>query len=117
MGRHDGGSDHSRRLGLSPGRSVVSLRRPHRPRGDRMTENLAAVRRDHADGPPDLTVYPADERFTGPRPAVLVLPGGGYRFHSEHEGEGYARWLSGLGLHAFVLRYPLMTGHRYPAPL
>jgi acetyl esterase/lipase len=82
-----------------------------------MTENLAAVRREHADGPPDLTVYPADARFTGPRPAVLVLPGGGYRFHAEHEGEGYARWLSGLGLHAFVLRYPLMTDHRYPAPL
>ncbi|MGX6607163.1 alpha/beta hydrolase, partial [Micromonosporaceae bacterium Da 78-11] len=55
--------------------------------------------------------------FGGPRPAVLVLPGGGYRMHAEHEGEGYARWLSGLGLHAFVLRYPLMVDHRFPAPL
>ncbi|OJF12808.1 xylanase [Couchioplanes caeruleus subsp. caeruleus] len=64
-----------------------------------------------------MTAYPAHERFRGPRPAVLVLPGGAYRFHSEHEGEGYARWLSGIGLHAFVLRYPLMTEHRFPAPL
>ena len=74
-------------------------------------------RRDHATGELDVTPYPAHERFRGPRPAVLVLPGGGYRFHAEHEGEGYARWLSGLGLHAFVLRYPLLTGHRFPAPL
>ncbi|KHD72254.1 xylanase [Actinoplanes utahensis] len=64
-----------------------------------------------------MTTYPAHESFPGPRPAVLVLPGGGYRFHAEHEGEGYARWLSGIGLHAFVLRYPLMTGHRFPAPM
>jgi acetyl esterase/lipase len=46
-----------------------------------------------------------------------VLPGGAYRFHAQHEGEGYARWLSGIGLHAFVLKYPLMTDHRFPAPL
>lgn len=77
----------------------------------------AAARRDHAAGEPDITCYRAHERFPGRRPAVLVLPGGGYRFHTEHEGEGYARWLSGIGLHAFVLRYPLMTGHRFPAPL
>jgi acetyl esterase/lipase len=45
-----------------------------------------------------------------------VLPGGGFRIHAEHEGEGYARWLSGLGVHAFVLRYRLLP-HRFPAPL
>ena len=64
-----------------------------------------------------ITTYPAAGGFTGPRPAVLVLPGGGYRFHAGHEGEGYARWLSGLGLHALVLKYPLLTEHRFPAPL
>jgi acetyl esterase/lipase len=66
---------------------------------------------------PAVTSYPAAEGFAGPRPAVLVLPGGGYRFHAAHEGEGYARWLSHLGLHAFVLEYPLLTEHRFPAPL
>lgn len=75
------------------------------------------VRRDHAPDELDITVYPADPRFPGARPAVLVLPGGGYRVHTGHEGEGYARWLSGIGVHAFVLRYPLMTGYRFPAPL
>jgi acetyl esterase/lipase len=86
-------------------------------RQDAVGADTAGVRRDHAAGEPDITSYPADERFPGRRPAVLVLPGGGYRFHTEHEGEGYARWLSGIGLHAFVLRYPLMTDHRFPAPL
>jgi acetyl esterase/lipase len=81
------------------------------------TEGLATARSDHASGELDIRTYPSHERFRGRRPAVLVLPGGGYRFHSEHEGEGYARWLSGIGLHAFVLRYPLMTEHRFPAPL
>lgn len=40
-------------------------------------------------------------------PAVLVLPGGGFREHTEHDGTGYARWLHGLGLAAVVLRYRL----------
>ncbi|WP_305787051.1 alpha/beta hydrolase [Symbioplanes lichenis] len=66
---------------------------------------------------PDITAYPAHERIPHPRPAVLVLPGGGYRFHAEHEGEGYARWLSGIGLDAYVLRYPLPGEHPFPAPL
>ena len=64
-----------------------------------------------------MDIYPAHDRFPGPRPAVLVLPGGGYRFHTEHEGEGYARWLSGIGLHAFVLRYPLPAEHPFPEPI
>jgi acetyl esterase/lipase len=63
-----------------------------------------------------LSIHPSDPAFSGPRPAILVLPGGGYREHAEHEGEGYARWLSGLGVHAFVLRYRLLP-HRFPAPL
>ncbi len=84
---------------------------------DATETDTAAARRDHAAGEPDITCYRADDRFPGRRPAVLVLPGGGYRIHTEHEGEGYARWLSDIGLHAFVLRYPLMTDHRFPAPL
>jgi acetyl esterase/lipase len=75
------------------------------------------IRTDVPPVHPAVTSYPAADGFAGPRPAVLVLPGGGFRFHAAHEGEGYARWLSGLGLHAFVLDYPLMTDHRFPAPL
>lgn len=64
----------------------------------------------------DLTLYPAAKRFDGPRPSVLVLPGGGFREHTQHEGEGYARWLSSIGIHAAVLNYRLLP-HRFPAPL
>jgi acetyl esterase/lipase len=47
---------------------------------------------------------------------MLVLPGGGYAHHAEHEGEPVAHWLSSLGIHAFVLRYRT-SPHRHPAPL
>ncbi|BDZ42972.1 acetylesterase [Paraoerskovia sediminicola] len=50
------------------------------------------------------------------RPAVLVLPGGGYEHHADHEGRDVAEWLVGLGLHAVVLRYPVAP-LRHPAPL
>ncbi|HIW64326.1 MAG TPA: alpha/beta hydrolase [Candidatus Stackebrandtia excrementipullorum] len=63
-----------------------------------------------------ITVYPAENRFNGPRPSILVLPGGGYRELPPHEGEGYARWLASIGLHAFVLNYRLLPD-RFPAPL
>ncbi|GAB3536142.1 alpha/beta hydrolase [Arthrobacter tecti] len=64
----------------------------------------------------DIEIYPADQDFAGPRPAVLVLPGGGFREHTRHEGEGYARWLSSIGLHSFVVNYRLLPD-RFPAPL
>jgi acetyl esterase/lipase len=70
-----------------------------------------------ASAPADLnlTAVPAVGRDVAP--VVLVLPGGGYRFHADHEAEPVARWLSGLGLHAVVLRYgveadPLASAER-----
>lgn len=40
--------------------------------------------------------------------AVLIAPGGGYRFIAEkHEGEAAAKWLAGRGITAFVLTYRL----------
>ncbi|GIH15372.1 alpha/beta hydrolase [Rugosimonospora africana] len=51
-----------------------------------------------------------------PSPAVLVLPGGGYARHAEHEGAPVARWLNSLGVAAFVLRYRVAP-YRYPVPL
>ena len=46
---------------------------------------------------------------------VIVLPGGGYEMHAEHEAQPVVDWLEGLGLAASVFRYPLNT--RHPAPL
>jgi acetyl esterase/lipase len=62
-----------------------------------------------------VTIVPA-RGGSGPRPAVLVLPGGGYATHSERETEEFGAWLSGLGFHAFVLAYPVAPA-RHPRPL
>lgn len=65
---------------------------------------------------PDLTVYPpAVDSANGS--AVIICPGGGYeRLAIQREGEQYARWLSSLGVTAFVLKYRMREfGH--PAPL
>ena len=64
--------------------------------------------------PYPLHAFPAAD--DGPRPAVLVLPGGGYAMLADHEGTDYARWLRDCGVHAFVLEYPVAP-HRHPLPL
>lgn len=51
----------------------------------------------------DLDLHPV----SGSTTAVLVLPGGGFREHTEHDGTGYARWLNSIGVSAAVLRYQL----------
>jgi acetyl esterase/lipase len=48
-------------------------------------------------------------------PRVIVLPGGGYSTHVEHEAEPVVDWLNGLGMRASVFRYPLLV--RHPEPL
>jgi acetyl esterase/lipase len=65
---------------------------------------------------PRLTVVPSRSGGAGDRPAVLVLPGGGYARQADHEAEPVADWLAGLGIHAFVLRYRVAPD-RHPAPL
>jgi acetyl esterase/lipase len=65
---------------------------------------------------PRLTVVPSRAGAAGDRPAVLVLPGGGYARQADHEAEPVADWLAGLGIHAFVLRYRVAPD-RHPAPL
>ena len=47
---------------------------------------------------------------------MLILPGGGYERHADHEAEPVAEWLASLGIHAFVLRYRVAPD-RHPAPL
>lgn len=67
--------------------------------------------------PSALTLHPATRAPAGePRPAVLVLPGGGYGALADHEAEPVADWLASLGMHAAVLRYRIAP-HRHPAPL
>ena len=50
--------------------------------------------------------------------AVVVFPGGGYGALAEHEGKGYAAFLQGHGIAAFVVKYRLGSqGFRHPAML
>ncbi len=65
---------------------------------------------------PTLIVYPAPaDRASGT--AVVVCPGGGYtRLAMDHEGDAVAKWLNGLGVSAFVLKYRLKE-YGHPAPL
>ena len=51
------------------------------------------------------------------RPAVLVLPGGGYEHCSDRESEPVALSFLGAGYQAFVLRYSLGERSAWPRPL
>ena len=65
---------------------------------------------------PALQVFePAAGTATGA--AVIVAPGGGYRFMAPHEGYTVAKWLAEHGVTAFVLRYRLQPWYQFPAPL
>lgn len=51
------------------------------------------------------------------RPAVLIFPGGGYRFTSDREAEPVAMTFLAQGYHAFVLRYTVSEEPLFPKPL
>lgn len=51
------------------------------------------------------------------RPAVLVLPGGGYRSCSAREGEPVAMAFLAEGYNAFVLNYSVKEKSAFPRPL
>ncbi len=65
-----------------------------------------------------LTTYVSDnsaELKASPRKAIVVCPGGGYRFLSDREGEPIVKAFLGAGLNAFLLRYTVgMKGDKYP---
>ncbi|HET6567241.1 MAG TPA: alpha/beta hydrolase [Rhodothermales bacterium] len=66
---------------------------------------------------PLLYLYPAPEE-TANGTAVVVFPGGGYvHLAMDHEGRQIARWLNGMGISAFVLRYRLGDRYDHPVPL
>jgi acetyl esterase/lipase len=52
------------------------------------------------------------------RPAIVVLPGGGYgMLASDHEGHQIARWLNEHGISAFICLYRHHgAGYRHPVP-
>ena len=67
--------------------------------------------------PVDLYV-PETCRFVDPdvrRPAIVVVPGGGYSHHGEREMETIALRFMAHGFNAFVVRYRFAP-HRFPAP-
>lgn len=66
-----------------------------------------------------LTVYLSDEVMEEypPRPCVLILPGGGYRFVSPREGEPVALRFVSEGFHACVLQYSVSEDSVFPTAL
>ena len=66
---------------------------------------------------PSLTVFlPAAEKATGA--AVVICPGGAHRFLTiDSEGNGPAKFLSDLGVAAFVLKYRLGRDMKSPFPV
>jgi acetyl esterase/lipase len=50
-----------------------------------------------------------------PRPHIIVLPGGGYSGHAEHEKELVVNWLRGAGVDASYFLYPVSTRHPGPS--
>jgi len=51
------------------------------------------------------------------RPAILILPGGGYEMCSDREAEQVAYPYMAAGYHAFVLRYSVKEHKDWPNPL
>ena len=60
---------------------------------------------------PRLVVHPLSPGDGGPRPAVIILPGGGYNILADdHEGGEIGRFLNGHGIVALTLLYRVPTG-------
>ncbi len=59
--------------------------------------------------------YNSDELKSHRRKAIVICPGGGYRFLSDREGEPIVKAFLAAGLNAFLLRYTVgMKGDKYP---
>ncbi len=48
--------------------------------------------------------------------AIVIFPGGAYFMRAEHEGKGYAEYLTDHGIDCFVVQYRILPD-RFPAPL
>lgn len=79
---------------------------------------VPGARGTHPDDTPSVIPYLPDTPATGPRPAMVICPGGGYGGLADHEGRDYALFLSRHGIACFVLKYRLApAGYRHPAML
>ena len=61
---------------------------------------------------PSMTAFPAENS----KGAVIVCPGGAYKYKADYEGDPIAERLNEFGISAFVLDYRVLPCHRY-APL
>jgi acetyl esterase/lipase len=62
--------------------------------------------------------YPSNEmEQMKKKPGILILPGGGYEFCSDREGEPIALAYMKAGYNAFVLQYSLKEQAQFPRPL
>jgi len=60
---------------------------------------------------PELWYYPSTNKDIN-KPAVLVIPGGGYTFLSiTNEGISIAKWLNSIGIDAFMLKHRLPNNY------
>ena len=64
---------------------------------------------------PTITVHrPDPAKATGA--AMLIFPGGGYRYLADHEGTGYVPWLLDQGITAIVVKYRVtQDGYKHPS--
>jgi acetyl esterase/lipase len=65
---------------------------------------------------PRLELYLPAAPSPQPRPAVVVLPGGGYGMRAPHEGAPFAELFAAHGLVSLVCHYRVAP-HRFPAPM
>jgi acetyl esterase/lipase len=97
--------------------AAVALAQPPAPKVVPLWPDKAplAVGESDADKP-SLAVYlAAKPKATGA--AVVICPGGGYGFlAADHEGKQVAEFFNSVGVHAFVLKYRIVTKDR-PGPL
>ena len=74
-----------------------------------------AVGSEACDHPTYSVYVPRDVKPTGD--IIVVLPGGGYAGHAEHEASPVGRRLAAAGVCAVVVRYRLAPRYRHPAML
>ena len=64
-----------------------------------------------------LQVVDGEFRGVSKRPAVLVIPGGGYQFCSDREADPVAAAYLKAGYHTFILHYSVGKDSTWPGPL
>lgn len=86
-----------------------------------MKYEVINLRKEQINGfMPTLTAYILDECMdydsSKKHPAMIVCPGGGYKYCSKREAEAIALQFSAAGYHAFVLDYAVAPDNCYPEP-